>query len=108
MTDHCTECNDRGVLVQLGGDWGRRQDTVVPCWACHPEAYPPTEDSQPEEPKTKTLELELCKFLAKGAITDAQISAEQGKWSDARQALLRASKLVQTIDMVVNYGHKPA
>lgn len=30
----CAECNGRGVLTQLGGDWGETADRDVRCWAC--------------------------------------------------------------------------
>ena len=36
MTDRkCGECNGTGKLTVLGGDWGKRPDTEVVCWACH-------------------------------------------------------------------------
>ena len=37
MTDSqkkCIECNGKGTLVRLGGDWGKTPDTTVPCWNC--------------------------------------------------------------------------
>lgn len=30
----CSECNGKGTLTQLGGDWGKTPETQVPCWKC--------------------------------------------------------------------------
>ena len=30
----CPECNGKGKLTRLGGDWGKTPDTEVPCWRC--------------------------------------------------------------------------
>lgn len=30
----CSECNGRGTLERLGGDWGKTPEATAPCWKC--------------------------------------------------------------------------
>ncbi len=32
--DRCAECNGRGKLTVLGGDWGKTPESERECWMC--------------------------------------------------------------------------
>ncbi len=34
ITTRCGECNGKGVLTVLGGDWGKAHSSEAECWAC--------------------------------------------------------------------------
>ena len=34
VRNRCRECDGKGTLQTLGGDWGKTKDGTIVCWAC--------------------------------------------------------------------------